>query len=306
MHQSTLAPFVLNVETVVSDAPPCKRHRPSAAACHAHNEAMGRFARCAATYAVPLSQLSPLELKYHKTKLTMTPIDLFARSDTVSFNAYSECDGWLHVPRWYGTEHWGAARDDATAMGTPSLATFRGELKSHQCEPTSAVLAELSQAGGPRGGMLCLGCGMGKTVCGIYVACKLGVKTLVLVHKNFLITQWAERIRQFTDARVGTIQQTRVDVDEKDIVLGMVQSVAMREYDPRIFADFGLLIVDEAHHMAAQVFKGAVLKIPSRTVLALSATPNRKVRDAVDTRCVGWRSRASACTRGCRCVLTRT
>ena len=46
-------------------------------------------------------------------------------------------------------------------------------------------------------------CGYGKTVLGLYLATKLKLKTLVIVHKEFLMNQWKERIEQFVpDARV--------------------------------------------------------------------------------------------------------
>ena len=55
-------------------------------------------------------------------------------------------------------------------------------------------------------------------------------KTIVLVHKDFLMTQWKDRIKQFLPtAKIGKIQQDIVDVDGKDIVLPMVQSVSVKE-----------------------------------------------------------------------------
>ena len=38
-----------------------------------------------------------------------------------------------------------------------------------------------------------------------------GKKTLVIVHKTFLLNQWLERIKQFTNASVGIIQQKKVE-----------------------------------------------------------------------------------------------
>lgn len=83
------------------------------------------------------------------------------------------------------------------------------------------------------------------TTMSLYLACKLGVKTLVLVHKSFLQDQWIERCGQFTDAKIGMIRQKKIDVKGKDIVIGMLQSVSMIDYDPSIFDGFGLVICDE-------------------------------------------------------------
>ena len=42
--------------------------------------------------------------------------------------------------------------------------------------------------------------GGGKTVIAINYACRLGMKTLIIVHKSFLLDQWVERIQEYTDA----------------------------------------------------------------------------------------------------------
>ncbi|KNC70837.1 hypothetical protein SARC_16631, partial [Sphaeroforma arctica JP610] len=55
------------------------------------------------------------------------------------------------------------------------------------------------------------------------------VKTLVVVHKTFLMNQWRERIAKFLpNASVGIIQQGKVDVDGHDVVLAMLQSLALK------------------------------------------------------------------------------
>lgn len=238
-----------------------------------------------ATYALPLRHLTPTELHIHRQALRMVPKDSFSR-EAEPFDAYHIRDGSIHVPRWYGTAHWGEAGTDHTTCGVRTQAAFGGELKEIQRQATGALLGDfLAHAAGdapprprlasPRGGMLVLGCGQGKTVCGIYVACRMRMRTLVLVHKTFLVSQWAERVRQFSNATVGIIQQNVVNVDA-DIVIGMVQSIAVRDYPASIFEQFGLVICDEAHHMSAPCFSRALTKIPSRYVIALSATPQRK------------------------------
>jgi len=83
------------------------------------------------------------------------------------------------------------------------------------------------------------------TVLAIKMACELGLKTLVIVHKTFLQNQWRERIMQFTNARIGIIRQKKTDVKDKDIVVGMLQSIAMINYNSEIFKDFGTVIIDE-------------------------------------------------------------
>ena len=75
------------------------------------------------------------------------------------------------------------------------------------------------------------------------------------------------------------------DVDDCDIVVGMLQSIAMRDYDEYIFHDFGMVIFDEVHVVPAPVFSRALLKLCTPYVLGLSATPER--RDGL-TRVIHW------------------
>lgn len=84
------------------------------------------------------------------------------------------------------------------------------------------------------------------TALALYLIASLKKKALVIVHKEFLINQWKERIEQFLpDARVGVIQSSKVEIRNKDIVIGMLQSISMREYPWETFDDFGFTIVDE-------------------------------------------------------------
>ena len=127
------------------------------------------------------------------------------------------------------------------------------------------------------GGLLEVPCGKGKTVMALNIISRVGRKTLVIVHKEFLLNQWIERIEQFLPtAKVGRIQGQIVDTEGKDIVIGMLQSLSMKEYPQDLFAQFGLTIIDETHHIAAEVFSRALFKIVSRHMLGLSATMNRK------------------------------
>lgn len=109
----------------------------------------------------------------------------------------------------------------------------------------------------------------------LYMIAEMKVKALVLVHKSFLLDQWVERIQQFTDAKIGIIRQKKIDVKGKDIVVGMLQSISMIDYDQSIFDDFGFVICDECHHFGSRVFSRAFNKVTSKYTLGLSATPIR-------------------------------
>ena len=115
------------------------------------------------------------------------------------------------------------------------------------------------------------------TVMAIYLICQIKQKSLVVVHKDFLLQQWRERIGQFCpNARIGVIKGQTIDVEDKDIVIASLQSLSMKDYDPKVFSGFGFTIVDEVHHTSAEVFCRALKKISFKYTLGLSATMKRK------------------------------
>ena len=76
------------------------------------------------------------------------------------------------------------------------------------------------------------------------------------------MNQWVERIKQFLpDAKIGKIQGKILDIDGKDIVIGMLQSLSMKEYPQEIYDEFGLTIIDECHHISSEVFSRSLKRI---------------------------------------------
>jgi len=115
------------------------------------------------------------------------------------------------------------------------------------------------------------------TVCSLYIAKQLGLKTLVVVHQSFLLNQWIARIMEFFSIgmdRIGVIRQDKCRVEGKDIVVGMIQTLAKREYT-NIFDKFGFVIYDEAHHVPCRYYSKALMKTGTRYTMALTATPYR-------------------------------
>lgn len=136
------------------------------------------------------------------------------------------------------------------------------------------------------GGVLSVATGVGKTVMALCVACTMKTKTLIVVHKQFLMDQWDERIKTFVPgARVGRVHQSTEDVEDCDVVVGMLQSIAMRDYDEDTFRGFGLVIFDECHVVHAPVFSRALRVLCAPHMLGLSATPVR--RDGL-SRVIHW------------------
>lgn len=115
------------------------------------------------------------------------------------------------------------------------------------------------------------------TVIALYIISRLQKKTMIVVHKEFLLDQWKERINQFLPrARIGYIKGPLCDVKDKDIIIGSLQSLSMKNYDNDVFDGIALCVYDEIHHTAAQVFSRIFRKLTTLYTLGLSATVNRK------------------------------
>jgi superfamily II DNA or RNA helicase len=114
------------------------------------------------------------------------------------------------------------------------------------------------------------------TVLTLNIITKIAKKTLILVQRESLADQWVERIQQFIPkARIGRIQGAKVSVDNCDIVLGMLQSISMKEYPDGLFSTFGLVVIDEVHHISSEVFSRALFSVVAKYMLGLSATMER-------------------------------
>ncbi len=150
---------------------------------------------------------------------------------------------------------------------------FISQLRDYQIDIVCKCLSHLRTYGG---GILSVPCGRGKTIMALYLASILKVKTLVIVHKSFLQDQWIDKIKQFMPStRIGIIRQNNINVENTDIVVGMLQSIAMKDYDQSIFKGFGLVINDECHHTASRVFSNMLHKTCATYQIGLSATPIR-------------------------------
>jgi len=208
-----------------------------------------------------------------KAVLTVKPYipSVFVKPQYVTkYKVYSEDDEYIYVPKHYGIQTFGDYKTSTrnTPKSDASFWKFQGSIRESQKEVIKSFTKD---------GVISLQTGGGKTVCGLYIASTLQVPTLVLVHNTFLKDQWIERISTFLpNARVGNVQGDKIDIENRDIVVAMLQSVSMKNYPPNTFARFGFLIVDECHHIASESFSQAIPKLTCEHMLGLSATPERK------------------------------
>jgi len=222
-------------------------------------------------YKVQKSTIPNIEVL--KKELTVKPYvpAVFVNPRYVKkYEVFSETENYIYVPKQFGIKRWGESTLEVTEVSSDRW-TFAGSLRPAQLEVVDSYLKPEAHDG-----MICLQTGGGKTVCALYIASQLKVKTLILVHNTFLKDQWEDRIKAFLPSvTIGKIQGETIDTD-KDIVIAMLQSISMKDYPKETFRGFGLTIIDECHHIASEVFVQAFQKVTSRHMLGLSATPDRK------------------------------
>ena len=226
-------------------------------------------------YTIFKESISNGEKKRIRTELTVKPnIPNSPVQSNITYPVFEETDTVFHLPRYYGIAKYGIPDQNLIPPGDDINVPFVGSLRPDQDNIVQTYVSAALKLGG---GLLEVPCGEGKTVDACKIISMLNKKTLFIVHKDDLLHQVMERISLFLPtARVGRIQRQTVDIQNKDIVVAMLQSLSMKEYPPGTFESFGLTIVDECHHISSEVFCRSLQQFTTRYTLGLSATMIRK------------------------------
>ena len=225
-------------------------------------------------YTILKSDISISMQNEIKDELLIKPY--VSQGDAKSYPVYRESFKKIYVPRYYGLNKLGPPGANKISEGETLDLKFNGTLREKQEVVVSTYINYINDSN-KQGGLLELPCAFGKTILSLNIISRIAKKTLIIVHKEFLMNQWIERIEEFLpNAKVGKIQGQIIDIDGKDIVIGMLQSLSMKEYPSSLFEVFGLTIIDEVHHISSEVFSKSLFKIVTKHMLGLSATMNRK------------------------------
>lgn len=213
-----------------------------------------------------------------KSELTVTPkVHKDYARNVQSFPIYFETKKRIFIPPYWALEKFGKAGKNCVKNGI----SFSSELKTiypprdYQEPIVKKVLKQLKKI---KGAFITIGCGGGKTFLAIYLATLLKQKTLIIVHTSVLLDQWIERINYFVpDAKIGKVKGKVFDIEGKDFVIAMLQTIGSESkgYTSKTFADFGVTIYDEAHHMGAPSFSKTLPITTTKYTIGLSATPER-------------------------------
>lgn len=115
--------------------------------------------------------------------------------------------------------------------------------------------------------------GSGKSIMGLEIIRRLGQKSLILVHRTDLATQWVDMIRKILGLKAGFIGAGKWEIGE-EITVALIQSLASKEEEVQDLP-FGLILLDEVHHAPARSFFNVLRWLDAKYRYGLSATPTR-------------------------------
>lgn len=175
---------------------------------------------------------------------------------------------------------------DKRTVGEPIEVAFKGNLRGEQTDAVKSLLAHSN-------GTLHATTAFGKTVAGIALIADRKVNTLILVHTKALLDQWRERLESFLDFNIiepiqpkgrgrkkkfkkfGALSSTENNLNGK-IDIALIQSCLEEEGVKPFVKDYGMVIVDECHHISAVNYEQVLRAVNARYVYGLTATPKRK------------------------------
>jgi superfamily II DNA or RNA helicase len=162
--------------------------------------------------------------------------------------------------------------DDRRAFGSTHELTVDLDLQPAQQSAVDDVLPHDL-------GLLVAPPGSGKTVMACAIIAARSLSTLVLVDRKTLADQWRRQIRELLEIKPGQLGGGRSKLTGV-VDVATLQTLARRDDLAELLGGYGLVVVDECHHVPAAAFESAVRTIPARYWLGLTATPYR--RDGLD------------------------
>lgn len=175
---------------------------------------------------------------------------------------------------------------DKTNHGTPVSVSFNGKEREEQIDAINALLPHTN-------GVLNATTAFGKTVTAASIIARRKVNTLILVHTKALLDQWQQRLLEFLNIQyeesetpkkrgrkrvfspVGCLYSTKNTL-HSIIDIALIQSCLDNGEVKPFVRDYGMVIVDECHHVSSVTFENVLKSVPAQYVYGLTATPIRK------------------------------
>lgn len=228
---------------------------------------------------IPKDLLNKDIIKKIKSDLNVSPENQFVDYNVKTYKVYKiKPNIGITVPIYYGL-----------GFNMPYIINFPEENITQNFENNSITLRKGTQESTYDkcikefdkpfgGGIITLTTASGKTITFLKIMCHSKKKTLIIVNKIELMNQWKSEIKKFIpDVKIGTIQGPVFDVQGKDIVIGMLQTIAMKETITYFNFTFNTLtVIDEVHNISSEVFSKIIFKVRSKYMFGLTATLERK------------------------------
>ena len=150
-------------------------------------------------------------------------------------------------------------------------AAFKGELREEQKEIQKEALDALHEKGS-----VIVSCapGFGKTITSISIACSLCAKTLVVVNKIVLMTQWSESVKRFFPSAKIQMLTPKTKKVSADADFFICNALNVEKFESTV-KNVDLLILDEVHLLLAERLSKLTMHVQPKYLLGLSATPYR-------------------------------
>jgi superfamily II DNA or RNA helicase len=161
--------------------------------------------------------------------------------------------------------------EDRRPAPEPLALGFHGQLTPQQQSALAALLAH-------DGGVLVAPPGAGKTVIACALIAERKLPTLILAHSKPLLEQWRTQLQSLLGIPAKQIGQRGGGRRKCTgiIDLAMIQSLKAIDELEEFLGGYGLVVVDECHHLPAFSFEAAIRRAPVRHFLGLTATPYRR------------------------------
>lgn len=177
-------------------------------------------------------------------------------------------DDSIFIPFFFGKDVLALERPPRDQY-RPLRTKFTGTLRDKQLEVRKDAIQKLNQNGSL---LLALHVGFGKSILALELACKIKLRTMIVVHRVLLVQQWIESIQKSCDDKVSVCTYDKYR-DDTDFMVINVTSIPKLTDDE--LKTFGFIIVDECHLISTEYFSKSLQHITPRYLLGLSATPYR-------------------------------
>jgi superfamily II DNA or RNA helicase len=128
--------------------------------------------------------------------------------------------------------------------------------------------------------------GAGKTIMGLQIIAQKQQPALIIVHRKQLFDQWIDRIQSFLGIpkfRIGKIESGKCEIGN-EITVAMIQSLQSDNLPDKIYQSFGIILVDECHHIPAKTFREVIINYLESTVFTHKFSIRLRIISAIHRR----------------------